>query len=207
MLQTARLPPWRSDKSASKSSRKASPWNVAPCSQIFQTHLPKSLTFAGTAIFILCFQWVISDKNGFNVELCRRSGSRKISPLGQIAISLDVQWWPGRSRKPSPPASQRHRSTTGQSPQVGLFQPMSSLLSPNSLTFTVKTARNAPRKLSPFTPSRSTLEMIGRHGDQLPDLLTFASPLPGNFTVMRKNVRRKLEQLPQKLTLGFKCLK
>jgi len=49
--------------------------------------------------------------------------------------------------------------------------------------------------------------MIGRHGDQLPDLLTFTSPLLGNFTVMRKKMRRKREQLPQKLTLGFKCLK
>lgn len=140
MLQTARLPPWRSDKSASKSSRKASPWNAAPCSQVFHMHLPKSLTFAGIAIFMLCFQWVISNKNGFDVELRRCSGSRKISPLGPIAISLDVQWWPGRSRKLSPSASQCHRSTTGQSPQVGLFQPMSSLLPPNSLTFTVKTA-------------------------------------------------------------------
>jgi len=207
MLQTARLPPWRSDKSASKSSRKASPSNAAPCSQVFHMHLPKSLTFAGISTFVLCFQCVISNKNGVDVELCRCSGSRKVSPLGQIAISLDVQWWLARSRKLSPSASQRHRSTTGQSPQVGLLRPMSSLLPPNSLTFTVKTARNAPRKLSPFTLSRSTLEMISRHGDQLPDLLTFALPLHGNFTVMRKNMRRKREQLPQKLTLGFKCLK
>ena len=84
---------------------------------------------------------------------------------------------------------------------------MSSLWPPNSLTFSVKTARHAPRKPSPFTSSPLTLERIGCLGDQLPNLLTFASPMPGNFTVMRKNVRRKREQVPQKLTLDSKCLK